>query len=281
MRQLIFPYTNLRISPSLRCNFNCEYCTQFKYQKDLIKGRPFTEVSPDVWIKHIGRIKPTRQFRITLGSGEPTLYQGISDIINSFSYYTLLYTNGSDATLKELKKTKARDNLFLYVSYHPMSISCENFMENAKWIKSTFKVMDFHCVPYSRNKKRIVRDKKLFKKQGLTLNTNHPLIGWFDGELYFYDFQKDEPRFRDRIISRLGGDKKTVFCKMSHNHTPYTPVMSYPVAPNGDIYICWRYLLARANEGILGNFFDEDFQFSDGYLECPNYGDCNTYNSLH
>jgi radical SAM protein with 4Fe4S-binding SPASM domain len=51
--------------------------------------------------------------------------------------------------------------------------------------------------------------------------------------------------------------------------------MGYPIAPNGNIYTCWRYILERSEEGILGNFFDEDFQFNDDYFECKHYGDCN------
>lgn len=272
MRRLDYPYTNLRLSPSLRCNFSCEYCTHFEYQKNLIQKRK-QEVAPDVWIKHLERINPSRELTVIFGTGEPTLYKGLSDIMNSLKYRTLLYTNASNMALKEMKLIKPRGDLHIYISYHPSGISVENFAENANWIQKTFNVIDFHGVPYRKNEDRLARDKVTLLKHGVELNLSHPLVGWFDGKFNFYGDMASEPRISNRFAGRHNGKTKTVFCKTSANHFSGGS-MVYPVGPDGSIYTCWRYLLASSDEGILGNLFDEGFSFDDSSYECSNYGDC-------
>jgi len=124
------------------------------------------------------------------------------------------------------------------------------------------------------NEKRLLNDEPILAKSGITLNMDHPLTGWFDDQLYWYKALINEPRFADRFAGRINGKRKTVFCKVSANHTTISS-MVYPVGPDGSIYACWRYMLNSSDEGILGNFFDEDFEYNDSYYECKNYGDCN------
>lgn len=273
MRRLDYPYTNLRLAPSIRCNFSCTYCTHFEYQKDLIQKRK-QEVDPDVWIRHIARIHPLRPLTIIFGTGEPTLYKGLADVINSIEHKTLLYSNASNITMREMGRIKPRDNFLVYISYHPTGISAENFAENANWIKDRFGVIDFHGVPHSDNKERLAKDEAILARHGIILNMRHPLTGWFDGSLHWYGSLVNEPRFADRFAARTDGKTKTVFCKVSANHAN-PGSMVYPVGPDGSIYACWRYMLNSSDEGILGNLFDEEFQFNDNYYECKNYGDCN------
>jgi len=114
MRKLDYPYTILRPAPSIRCNFSCPYCTHFEYQKDLIQKRK-QEVDPEVWIESIGRLNPLRPLTVIFGTGEPTLFKGLSEIINSIKHKTLLYTNASNITMREMKLIKPRDNFIVYV----------------------------------------------------------------------------------------------------------------------------------------------------------------------
>lgn len=276
MRRLKYPFTMLRIAPSLRCNFNCKHCTHFQYQKDIREKTVWEEVPPETWIKHLHRIEPIRDIVVIIGTGEPTLYKGISKIVNALSCLTSFYTNASDVAMKEIRKMKPRSNLYMYCSYHPTGISLKNFVKNAKWIKKTFNVMNFHAVCYPEVKEALEEDKRKMAESGLTLEINHPFTAWLDGKLYFYDdFGGDQPRFRNRFAGHLTGETRDVLCKVSANHAANNMSMSYPIAPNGDIYVCWRYFLAGSSEGILGNFFDEEFEYKDSYFECSKYGDCN------
>ncbi len=275
MRRLDYPYTNLRIAPSIRCNFACTYCTHFEYQKSLIEKRK-PEVEPEVWIKHLSRLNPLRPLTVIFGTGEPTQYKGISKIINSLPQWkTLLYTNASNPTLKELRLIKPRDNFLVYVSYHPHHMKIDDFAENSKWIKKTFKVIDFHGVKFKKNEKVLAEAKTLLAKHDIDLNLEHPLVGWFDDKFYWYDNLVQEKRFADRFAGLTDLSKrKTVLCKVSANHIAGAS-MVYPIGPDGSIYACWRYMLNSSDEGILGNLFDEDFVFEDKFYECKNYGDCN------
>jgi hypothetical protein len=204
------------------------------------------------------------------------MYDGIEEIVNGLNCKTLFYTNASDFAMTKMRRFMPRTTLGLYVSYHPLGISAENFVENAKWLQNTFRIIDFHAVPYPGRENTLKEDKKMMAKHGIDLNTEHPFAAWDNNRLYFYDNTSgDQPRFRDRFGARFTGETKDVFCKTSANHFEDNMSMSYPIAPNGDIYVCWRYYLAGSGEGILGNFFDEEFKYDDSYFRCSKYGDCN------
>lgn len=276
MKALRYPFTRLRIAPSMRCNFNCDYCTHFVYQKDIQEKTVWDEVEPEVWIKHINRIDPDRELVVIIGTGESTLYRGLHKIINSINHDTFLYTNLSDSTFRELDQIKSRKSLALYISYHPAGMTVENFIKNANRIKGKFNIVDFHSVPVPGREEALEKDKKIIEAAGLPLNIDHPYTGYTDGELSYYEgYGGDQRKFKDRFAARNGGKTRKVLCKTSLNHRADNGTMGYPIAPNGDIYTCWRYFLAGSKDGILGNFFDEEFQFKDEYFKCDKYGDCN------
>ncbi len=278
MRRLDYPYTMLRIAPSIRCNFEstCTHCTHFAYHKNIKEKTRWKEVPPETWLKHLNRLKPLRHISVILGVGEPSLYRGIEKIVNGLNVTTGYYTNASDLAMEKIRKFTPRKTLALYVSFHPAGMSVENFIENAKWLQNTFNIMDFHSVPYPGREEELVEAKKIMAEQGVNLCIDHPFTGWADEKLYFYDNAGgDQGRFRDRFLARNTQDTKDVFCKVSANHYMGNMSMAYPIAPNGDIYVCWRYMLAGSKEGILGNLFDESFEYNDDFFECSKYGDCN------
>jgi len=279
MRQLIYPFSILRIAPSMRCNFKCKYCTHFDYQMDIREKTEWEEVPPETWIKHLRRLKPTRGWGgicVIIGVGENTLYEGLSRIINVLHCRTNLYTNASDTALPELREIVPRSGFCVYVSYHPASIEINNFIRNAKWIQERFNVLDFHAVPRPGIEGHLEEDKKIMAEHGIDLKINHPFTGWVGDKFYFYDnMGGNQPKFRNRFLGRNSKETKMVRCKVSANHVSANMSMSYPIAPNGDIYLCWRYFLAGSKDNILGNFFDEDFQYDDSFHNCSNYGDCN------
>lgn len=281
MRRLNYPYSILRFAPSMRCNFTCSYCTHFEYQLNIKeKGQPtripWKEQPPEVWIKHLERLRPLRNLRIIIGVGEPTIYSGIEEVVNSLTYPTSLYTNASNLAIKKIRRFVPRRDLSLYVSFHPTGMSIENFIENAKYLQKTFNIIDFHSVPHPGSEEVLAESQIKAAEQGVILRVDHPFTAWNDERLYFYDDHGgDQARFRDRFAGRLNGETKDVMCKVSTNHFENNMSMVYPIAPNGDVYVCWRYFLAGSTEGILGNFFDEDFKYTDEYFACSKYGDCN------
>ena len=276
MADLIFPYKILRLCFSLECNFKCTYCTMC-CQKDLYRGGEYAaeEVSSDVWVKALKRIKPTRDMVVVPCNAEPAIFKGCADIVNCIPHLEMsLYTNCSTESLQEIKKMKPRDNLQFYVSYHRGQIPLEEFVENGKWLKNNFNVADFHAPEYPPIKKQLLEDKKKMEGLGIDLKADHPFLGWHNGKFH-YSYLGEGAWIKKRLASMVHGEPmKTVLCKTSFDHKSYFS-QGCTVAPNGDIYTCWRYLYTRDRAGVIGNLFDEEFQFKNEFIECPYYGDCN------
>lgn len=283
MKPLVYPFGALRLVPTFRCNFNCDFCTCTALQPEICNIKQFfkEEVSPDLWVERIRTLVPVRpKITAIFCARESALYEGFSDIVNALdlSYIeSRVYTNASTASMKELRKIRPRADLWFYTSYHPAKIGIHEFGENAKWIQSQFNVMDFHSVPIPGWEDRIKEDAiTLYKKYNVRLNIQHPLMITKPGLLEWYGPLAKMRKFRGRFASRVEGvPLRTVLCKTSFNHT-HTGIagMTYPIAPNGDVYICWRNILSHSDR-ILGNFFDDDFEYKDEYNECSFYGDCN------
>lgn len=282
MKPLIYPFSVLRVIPSFRCNFNCAYCSCTKYQEDLCQTALYTkeELDKDKWIERLKTIVPQRlPLVIIFCAGEPILYKGFSDIVNSLDkkdWRTFVYTNLS--MLKETREITPRKNLWFYVSYHPTGIKRDVFIKNAIELQSSYQILDFHGVPAPEQVDILRQDAREMAKNGIHLRyEEHPYMVTRPNEYGFYGKIGEMPKFKNRFASRVSGvPMKTVYCKTSFNHhTAGRSGLSYPVAPNGDVYTCWRYMLNHSKEGILGNFFDDDFEFTEDYYECKYYGDCN------
>lgn len=277
MTELDFPFRSMRANITMRCNFHCCYCGLIYYQEDLYRGDEYAplEVSPEIWIENINRCVPGRkQLTVIIGTGEPGIYEGMAEIVNNVKFTVVVYTNCSTAALKEYKKMVPRHTLLFYVTYHANQIDIDEFIENGKWLQSRFRIQNFHAPSYPPFRERILRGAEKAESRGVHINTKHPYLGWYNDEYHWYGKTGEQPVFKNRFMSRIAGvPEREVLCKVSLDHKGNT--MGYPIAPNGDIYVCWRYFLNHSKEGILGNFFDEGFQYKDEYYQCPHYSDCN------
>jgi len=280
MRPLIFPYGTLRVCPTFRCNQNCGYCGLTHYQENLCATHRYIreEVDPGKWIDNIARVIPTRShFIVIFGTGEPGLYHGIAEVVNSIQWNTFYYSNCSNLAMPEIRKLIPRPTLSIYCSYHPTQVDRETFCENAKEIIGLgLLVQNFHAVSDPSMKEQLEDDKKWMLERGVELELNHPFLVVRPGQYSFYGRMGEHPMFRRALASQCFGlPEIKVKCKVSQNHIVDLQTMGYPVAPNGNIYVCWRYMLNHSDEGILGNFFDEGFAFNDNYFECRHFGYCN------
>ena len=277
MSKLIYPFGVLRVFFSLRCNFNCVYCSM-RNQEDLYRGDEYAleEVDAEEWNKAFKRIEPTRDLIITPCNAEPPIFNGCANIVNDglVPFKTYLYTNCSTLSMKEIEKMKKRDNLAFYVSYHRGEIDVDEFIENAKRLQETHNVINFHAPMYPPFKEQILEDAVKMKEAGITLDTTHEYLGVHDGKMH-YSYLGGGEWIKKRLAHRLEGTpKRKVLCKTSFNHDSFF-TRGYTVAPNGDMYTCWRHLYNKNEDQVIGNFFDEEFQFEDKYYECEDYGDCN------
>lgn len=279
MSKLIWPNSRLRIALSFRCNFKCDYCSIDKFQENLCNTRSYhkEEFTADQWIKRLADVVPSRPLSIIFGCGEAGLFPGIGDLVNSISRFgTHVYTNASTKAMEGLLQIKPRDSLGMYISFHPTGIDIDEFIENAKILKEKYILFNIHTPNAPSVRDRLPNMIKKLVSAGLKVSSHHPYLESTKDFYNFYDELGELPKFKNRFASRtFGVPEKTVYCKTSFNHYEGCNTMSYPVAPNGDIYWCWRYLFEHSKEGIIGNFFDKDFKFTDDYFECNHYGDCN------
>jgi len=222
MSDLIYPFGVLRIFPTLRCNFNCGYCSM-KVQRDLWRGEEYEkeEVSPDQWIAALRRVKPTRKdFVLTACNAEPAMYTEISEVINAVPHLpTFFYANCSNKSMEEMRLMKPRDNLKFYISYHHGQISLDEFVENALWLKEHHRIMDFHAPQYPPLVDKIAEDAARMKARGIDLNCAHEFLGIYQGKPYYSYLGKGE-WIKARIANRIDGTpKRKVLCKTSFDHS--------------------------------------------------------------
>ena len=252
-------------------------------QRDIWRGDEFAkdEVSPDKWNEAFHRLEVEGDLIITPCNAEPAIYEGCADIVNDGlkRFQTHLYTNLSSLSMKEIRRMKTRNNLAFYVSYHRGQIPLDEFISNAKELQAGWNVINFHAPMYPPFAEQIKEDAKLMKENGIILDTNHEYLGVYKGEMH-YSYLKDgksQPGewIKNRLASRLENvPKRKVLCKTSFEHDSFFS-RTYTVAPDGDLYTCWRYLYAHDKRGVIGNFFDPKFEIEDKYFECDEYGDCN------
>lgn len=240
-------------------------------QPELYRGGDFrkTEVSPDKWIEAFGRLKGKPL--VAFCNAETALYRGAARVIDSCERFeTLVYTNASTWSLRELWKITPRKNLKLYVSYHRGEIFLDEFIHNALILKSKYRIQNFHAPAYPPFRAALEADREKMRAAGIKLNIDHAYLGVYEGKFYPSYLGTEGPEFLRRFLQK---ETRRVLCRVSFNHAS-TFSRAYTVAPDGSFYLCWRYLYSRDERGIIGSFFDPGFEFEDKYYPCDYFGDC-------
>lgn len=149
----------VHILPTLRCNLNCPYCTNF-----LGKGRDISttqEISVDDWIAILKKVNK----HVIITGGEPTVYKGLVNLLNGISRHlnVQLYTNLTFAP--EMLLEKLRRRIYIYGSCHYSRFSLETIRKHvdtlakSKWITGG----EVHFIKTEENKEYADRFQQVFQ----------------------------------------------------------------------------------------------------------------------
>lgn len=232
---------------TMECNNNCVYCTnQFHNNK-----RKYLLNSGEEWVKFIKGLGGVNT--VIFSGGEPTLHPDFEYIIDNINIKTVIYSNGKT---DKLDKLVPRNNITIDISLHWGQMEVDEIKEMLSKIKFKYSA---YFVLYPEYFSQIMWAYRTLKNAGFNVG-----IKPFDG-LYKRNWYSDHT---EAYI--CNGEAKKVLCKTN----------KLPIAPNGDIYMCHKFLYDCLDYGILGNIFTntmkEDSEFLEfKFRECNYYGQCN------
>jgi len=104
-----------RISPTLRCNLHCPYCTgEFVHRSDLKSVLDRKELTVDEWGAICDKLPPGP---IIVTGGEPFCYTNLVDLLNRIKQRVLLWTNLVSTTDEQIEALN-RSRLGVMATYH-------------------------------------------------------------------------------------------------------------------------------------------------------------------
>ncbi len=225
-----------RIYLTLRCNLNCLYCSNGIFYDKSEMG--YSNLKYDTWIEIISSLKSKT---IILSGGEPSLYAGLSNIINAVNKHFLIFTNlpnNFGKFLSDLNKPVS-----VYASIHNINDGLEfkkNVLSNIRMLETSKNCLYYsvHIVDFENNRKIISDYVDYFQQYGIPITVN-----------------------RNQFVNNIsctGKFKKAVKCHYKH----------FYIGPDGNRYICVSKLVRNVKDGIMsyGTTLPE--------MICDEYGWC-------
>lgn len=233
---------------TFRCNLGCDYC--LNKQGDFA---PRKEIGADKWFE-ILKDSPTRKdLPISLQGGEPTMYEGFYDLVNS-----------------------------LFMVGKPMDILTNGYFNPKEFISLTLPEMFKRPAPYASirfsfhkntDEERLLDTVFMLQEAGYSVGIwglNHPSMLARNSrmanrclrlkidyrEKEYLDDKHGTYKYPDAVMGKKG---ITVECKPSE----------LLFAPDGKLFPCHHYLYAGKNPSPFGP------GLPIGNVICPEYGLCN------
>lgn len=233
------------------CNMNCSYCLN-RYQ-DLTCPRPLRTKD---WIRALARIIPNSDLPITLGGGEPTVYPGFYEVVDTIPNGTVdLLTNGTfDAKefMDRINPGKFKRNTkyaSIRVSLHPTT-NIKLVMNNMIELKKNGYSIGMWCTDHPEMTNLMLRVRDICNDYEIDFRVKE-FLGYYKNKLYG----------RYKYPSALGRSyTSAVMCKPSE----------LLISPDGKVFRCHRDLYNYQNP--IGDML-KNIDFPE-FLECGEYGQC-------
>ena len=232
---------HIHIYPMLQCNLDCYFCQNKFYTDKLPYFRLTSSECWAIWINNMYNFH-----HIDIQGGEPLLFPGIVNLLNSLKYHNIVvFTNLPKLGLKSLKFIKTKtNNITLNVSYHPLAEKrdiaefAEDYLQIPKRLKPSLHVIDIPEISY----KNI---RAAFAAKGIYIEGLSAII----------------PTKHNKIKNSF----KTVLCKSNMDC----------IAPDLTVYPCTGLMLRK-----IGGVHISKYKFNNDFIRCNYYGLCGPCTSM-
>lgn len=133
LRKRIKPGIRVYILNTLRCNYDCEYCSNQFYNGKLIEVHD--EIDADNWIEKIKSF-PVKVNEVVISGGEPMLRNDFADLVNGLvlsGYFVTVQSNIS--VVKRAAELKKSSRLRISATWHPSMVGAGEFLYFLKHFK--------------------------------------------------------------------------------------------------------------------------------------------------
>jgi len=213
---------------------------------------------PNEWIEALNKISATEEMPITLQGGEPTKHEGFYDIVNYINKPMDLLTNlqfDVDEFMKYVSPEKFKRNApypAIRVSYHPQQMSLQNTMGKLMMLKMNGYQVGIYTIDHPDYEGQNYKLKLACEVLEIKCKSK-PLLGMYKGKLHgVYKYE-----------GAVNSKRKECMCKPSE----------LIIAPDGNIHHCHYSLYSNSISGK--NILSHDFEPTNEFLHCINYGKCN------
>ena len=207
--QLPDSYNYIALFLTMRCNYKCSYCINWKNKYD--------EKDSKYWIENLSKMETN--LPVTIGGGEPSLHKGFIDIINHIPQKVDILTNLSFDVLNFINKINI-NKFDMTKAFAPIRVSFHSEYADVNLILHKIKILmdaqfriGLYCVESEENKNFVEEFKR---------------YSWLD-------FQT-KPLLDNSV--KQNDEVTNVKCKTKE----------LLLAPNGKIYRCHRDLYKKEYE---------------------------------
>ncbi|MDE5603045.1 MAG: radical SAM protein [Helicobacter sp.] len=261
-------YNYIALFLTLGCNLSCPYCINLNEKGSSRASVVRKTIKVKEWINFINRLEildENHQWRedipLTLQGGEPTMYSGFYDLVNSIpdKFKLDLLTNFMFdveefiAKVPLSKFTRDAKYAAIRVSYHPGQNDIQDLIQKHHKMRDAGFYVGIYSVATPTNLEHIESIKELCQNEGVDFRVKEYL--GFDGNKWHGTY-----KYPEAISQKV---EKYCDCKTTE----------LIIGPNGGIYRCHSDLYESRIP--IGSILDKDFILKDDYYPCYVFGHCN------
>ncbi len=215
------------------------------------------------WVEGLNRLDLPEGVPVTLQGGEPFLYRGIWEILESVRHKVDILTALPPSLKAEhFPKLSTLDwnrrpapYPTIRVSYHKGQHDYERLIRRVAELKEIVSIGVYYLDHPGYSEGEFRRVQECAEEHGVELRKKE-FLGWWNGRMYGTFL------YEDAAVGERKG--RRVLCRNT----------VVPIAPDGMVYRCHSDLYFGRRELAIGNIRDEEFEFPDRHLVCENYGLC-------